>query len=96
MHSILFEVAMCVVIYTHILYLEFIPIVVERFKGRVNLPGPLRVLNSVAESLLGLADRTLNKIMWVFALAGVVLSCMHLSGLGSLMLIAPSKLHPLW
>lgn len=95
-NSVLFEVAMCVVIYTHVLYLEFIPIVVERFKGRVNLPGSLGALNGVAESLLGLADRTLSKIMWVFILAGVVLSCMHQSGLGSLMLIAPSKLHPLW
>lgn len=95
-NSVLFEVAMCVVIYTHVLYLEFIPIVMERFKGRINLPGPLGALNGVAESLLGLADRTLSKIMWIFVLAGVVLSCMHQSGLGSLMLIAPSKMHPLW
>jgi Ni/Fe-hydrogenase subunit HybB-like protein len=95
-NSVLFEVAMCVVIYTHVLYLEFIPIVMERFKGRINLPGPLGALNGVAESLLGLADRTLSKIMWIFVLAGVVLSCMHQSGLGSLMLIAPSKIHPLW
>jgi Ni/Fe-hydrogenase subunit HybB-like protein len=34
--------------------------------------------------------------MWVFVIAGVVLSCMHQSSLGSLMLIAPTKLHPLW
>ena len=27
---------------------------------------------------------------------GVVLSCVHQSSLGTLMVIAPSKLHPLW
>jgi Ni/Fe-hydrogenase subunit HybB-like protein len=37
--SVLFEVAMCVMFYLNVLYIEFIPIVVERFKGRVNLPG---------------------------------------------------------
>jgi Ni/Fe-hydrogenase subunit HybB-like protein len=34
--------------------------------------------------------------MWILIIAGVVLSCMHQSSLGSLMLIAPTKLHPLW
>jgi Ni/Fe-hydrogenase subunit HybB-like protein len=95
-HSVLFEVAMCVMFYLNVLYIEFIPIVVERFKGRVNLPGPLSALNQVAEFLLGLADTILAKLMWVFIIAGVVLSCMHQSSLGSLMLIAPTKLHPLW
>jgi Ni/Fe-hydrogenase subunit HybB-like protein len=69
---------------------------VERFKGRVNLPGPLAGLNRGVEFLLGLADKILGKIMWVFIIAGVVLSCMHQSSLGSLMLVAPTKLHPLW
>lgn len=95
-NSVLFEVAMCVVIYLHVLYIEFIPVVVERYKGRVALPGPLRVLNNMLERLLGFADRVLNKVMWVFIIAGVVLSCMHQSGLGSLLLIAPTKVHPLW
>jgi Ni/Fe-hydrogenase subunit HybB-like protein len=44
--SVLFEVAMCVMFYLNVLYIEFIPIVVERFKGRVNLPGPLAALNA--------------------------------------------------
>ncbi|MCU0592276.1 MAG: Ni/Fe-hydrogenase cytochrome b subunit [Desulfobacterales bacterium] len=95
-HSVLFEVAMCVMFYLNVLYIEFIPIVVERFRGRVNLPGPLAALNRPAETLLGLADAILPKIMWIFIIAGVVLSCMHQSSLGSLMLIAPTKLHPLW
>ncbi|MDF1592040.1 MAG: Ni/Fe-hydrogenase cytochrome b subunit [Desulfobacterales bacterium] len=94
--SVLFEVAMCVMIYLHVLYIEFIPIVVQHFKGMISLPGRLSILDSVFEGLLGLADRILDKVMWVFIIAGVVLSCMHQSGLGSLMLIAPTKLHPLW
>jgi Ni/Fe-hydrogenase subunit HybB-like protein len=34
--------------------------------------------------------------MTFFIIAGVVLSCAHQSSLGTLMAIAPSKLHPLW
>jgi Ni/Fe-hydrogenase subunit HybB-like protein len=95
-NSVLFEVAMCVVIYLHVLYIEFIPIVAEQYKGKVNLPGPLAVLNHPVDALLGFADRILGKVMWLFIIAGVVLSCMHQSGLGSLLLIAPTKVHPLW
>ena len=94
--SVLFEVAMCVMFYLNVLYIEFLPIVVERFKGRVKLPGPLAALNAPVEGILRLADTVLPKIMWFFIIAGVVLSCMHQSSLGSLMLIAPTKLHPLW
>jgi len=94
--SVLFEVAMCVMIYLHVLYIEFIPIIVEHLKGKVSLPGHLSILDNAIEGLLGLADRILSKVMWVFIIAGVVLSLMHQSGLGSLMLIAPTKLHPLW
>ena len=95
-NSVLFEVAMCVMIYLHVLYIEFLPIVVERFKGRVNLPGFLSFFNGLLESMMALADRILTKVMWVFIIAGIVLSCLHQSSLGSLMLIAPSKIHPLW
>ncbi len=95
-NSVLFEVAMCVMFYLNVLYIEFVPVVVEQFKGRMNLPGPLAALNGLAETLLGLADRILGKIMWIFIIAGVVLSCMHQSSLGSLMLVAPTKVHPLW
>jgi len=95
-NSVLFEVAMCVMFYLNVLYLEFVPIVVEQYKGRVHLPGPLAVLKAPVEGLLKLADVVTSKLMWVFIILGVVLSCMHQSSLGSLMLIAPTKLHPLW
>ena len=95
-NSVLFEVAMCVMIYLNVLYIEFIPIVIERFKGRVNLPGILAGLNNLLEKILGIAEKILGKIMFVFIIAGIVLSCLHQSSLGSLMLIAPYKVHPLW
>lgn len=95
-NSVLFEVAMCVMLYLNILYIEFIPIVVEHFKGRIALPGPLAALNKPIALLLQAAEKILDKVMWLFIIAGVVLSCMHQSSLGSLMLVAPTKLHPLW
>jgi len=94
--SALFEVGMCVMIYLSVLYIEFLPIVTERFIGRVNLPGFLSALNEVIDSLLRLLDRTLNKFLFVFIIAGVVLSCLHQSSLGTLMIIAGAKMHPLW
>ena len=51
-NSVLFEVGMCVMVYLTVLYIEFLPIVVERFKGRVNLPGPLSMFNRIVESWL--------------------------------------------
>jgi Ni/Fe-hydrogenase subunit HybB-like protein len=47
-------------------------------------------------SLVRLADRLFSKVMFLFVIAGVVLSCLHQSSLGALMTIAPSKMHPLW
>ena len=81
-YSVLFEVAMCVMVYLNVLYIEFIPIVTEQFKSKF--------------SILAVLEDHLGKIMWIFVIAGVVLSCMHQSSLGSLMLIAPTKVHPLW
>ncbi|MCB9134547.1 MAG: Ni/Fe-hydrogenase cytochrome b subunit [Anaerolineales bacterium] len=39
---------------------------------------------------------TLHKYVMPFVIAGVVLSTLHQSSLGSLLLIEPTKLHPLW
>jgi len=95
-NSALFEVGICVMVYLSVLYIEFLPIVTERFIGRVNLPGFLSAFNKVLDSLLRILDRTLNKFMFVFIIAGVVLSCLHQSSLGTLMIIAGEKMHPLW
>ena len=95
-NSVLFEVGMCVMVYLSVLYIEFLPIVVERFKGRVNLPGPLHVFNRIVDSWLTVCDAFLSRFVFLFIIAGVVLSCLHQSSLGTLMVIAPTKMHPLW
>jgi Ni/Fe-hydrogenase subunit HybB-like protein len=95
-NSVLLEVGMCVMLYLMVLYIEFAPVVLERFAGRVDLPGRLARFNDPVDSALRLADFILGKIMFVFILAGVVLSCLHQSSLGALTVIAPYKLHPLY
>ena len=104
-NSALFEVAMCVMAYLMVLYMEFIPVFLEGVKGNLNLPAPLNRFRGTVESLLkkewiqslvNLADRFFGKIMFLLVIAGVVLSCMHQSSLGALMAIAPYKVHPLW
>jgi Ni/Fe-hydrogenase subunit HybB-like protein len=47
-HSVMFEVAYCVMLYTTVLSLEFAPIVLERF----NLQKPLRIIRSVLVPLV--------------------------------------------
>ena len=94
--SALFEVGICVMIYMSVLYIEFLPLVTERFIGRVNLPGILKNLNRPLDRLLRALDRGLSRTMFVFIIAGVVLSTLHQSSLGTLMVIAGAKMHPLW
>jgi Ni/Fe-hydrogenase subunit HybB-like protein len=76
-HSVMFEVAWCVMLYLTVLALEFSPAVLERF----HLKTPLRVIKAATIPLV---------------IAGVLLSTLHQSSLGSLFLIVPSKLHPYW
>ncbi len=87
-NSVLFEVGMCVMCYLTVLYIEFLPIVCERFMVDERRPKLARVCRSVH----GVVERT----MFLFILAGVVLSCLHQSSLGNLMVIVPSKMHALW
>lgn len=95
-NSALFEVGMCVMIYMTVLYIEFLPIVTKKFIGNVNLKGFLSKLNTPIDKLLRFLDRGLDKTMFIFIIAGVVLSCLHQSSLGTLMIIAGPKMHPLW
>jgi Ni/Fe-hydrogenase subunit HybB-like protein len=76
-HSVMYEVAWCVMLYTTVLTLEFGQVVLER-------------LRQVA--LLRITRLALPPLV----IAGVVLSTLHQSSLGSLFLIVPGKLHPLW
>jgi Ni/Fe-hydrogenase subunit HybB-like protein len=95
-NSALFEVGICVMMYLTVLYIEFLPIVTERFIGKVNLPGFLSRFNKLIDGLLRKLDKGLDKTMFIFIIAGVVLSCLHQSSLGTLMIISGPKMHPLW
>jgi Ni/Fe-hydrogenase subunit HybB-like protein len=87
-NSVLFEVGLCVMCYLTVLYIEFIPVLCERFMGNGRFPRLSRVCTAI--------HRRLEKVMLLFILAGVVLSCLHQSSLGNLMVVAPTKVHPLW
>jgi Ni/Fe-hydrogenase subunit HybB-like protein len=76
-HSVMFEVAWCVMLYTTVLTLEFSHIVFERLRWRTML----RVMHALNTPLV---------------ILGVLLSTLHQSSLGTMYLIVPEKLHPLW
>jgi len=75
--SVMFEIAWCVMLYTTVLCLEFLPVVLERLGWKRQL-------------------KWLHSIMVPLVIAGVILSTLHQSSLGSLYLIVPGKLYPLW
>ena len=95
-NSALFEVGICVMIYISVLYIEFLPIVTERFIGKVRFPNFIKFMNRPIDSLLRILDKSLSKTIFIFLIAGVVLSTLHQSSLGTLMVIAGHKMHPLW
>lgn len=93
--SVLFAVAICVMVSTTILYVECIPIVAERFSGNGTLPGG-HWFNGLLKKILDMLNRSVSKVMTLVVIIGIVFSCLHQSSLGALVLIAPSKIHPLW
>ena len=76
-HSVMFEVAWCVTLYTTVLFLEFLPMVFEKF----GMHKPLEWIHNISVPLM---------------ILGVLLSTLHQSSLGTLFLIVPEKLYPLW
>jgi Ni/Fe-hydrogenase subunit HybB-like protein len=82
LHSVLFEVAMCVVLYLTVLFLEFSPVILEH---------PL-----FDRPVFRAIRRILKQATILLVIAGIVLSTLHQSSLGSLFLIAPHRVHPLW
>ena len=87
LNSVLLEVAMCIMAYTVVLWIELMPAFLEKFKDS----GPKR-LQAIARKTLPFFDKAL---IWILAL-GLLLPTMHQSSLGSLMLLAGPRLHPLW
>ncbi len=75
--SVMFEVGWCVTLYTTVLFLEFSPAVLEKFRWHT----PLKWFRIISVPLM---------------IAGVILSTLHQSSLGSLYLLVPHKLDALW
>jgi Ni/Fe-hydrogenase subunit HybB-like protein len=78
LHSPLFEVAVCVILYTTVLALEFAPVGLESFRW--------------AQPVV----RTLRKLTLPLVIAGICLSTLHQSSLGTLFLLSEGRMHPLW
>jgi Ni/Fe-hydrogenase subunit HybB-like protein len=87
LNSVLLEVALCIMAYTVVLWIELMPIFLEKFKDS----GPTW-LQSIARRSLPILNKAL---IWILAL-GLVLPTMHQSSLGSLMMLAGPRLHALW
>ncbi|MDA3843963.1 MAG: polysulfide reductase NrfD [Candidatus Kapabacteria bacterium] len=80
-HSPLFEVGWCVMLYLSILFLEFAPVILEKWPER---------------KLLAKIHAMLEKVKIPIVIVGIMLSTLHQSSLGSLFLAMPFKLHPIW
>lgn len=81
-HSVLFEVAMCVILYLTVLFLEFAPVILEH--------------RLFSHPFFAAVHDFLKRFAILFVIAGIVLSTLHQSSLGSLFLITPHRLHALW
>jgi Ni/Fe-hydrogenase subunit HybB-like protein len=112
-NSAMFEVALCVMAYTTVLAIEFLPAIltwIEKTEWRT-----LQRLLDMLYERLGkerpelISDRMervkkiaawlkprLDKVLIFVIVLGITLPTMHQSSLGSLLLIASTKLHPLW
>ena len=86
--SALLEVALCVMAYVGVLWIELGPAFLEKWQATSKKTG----LQSFAKAGLKFYDKAL---IWIIAL-GLLLPTMHQSSLGTLMLLAGDKLHGLW
>lgn len=95
-NSALFEVAMCVMCYLTVLYIEFAPVVFEKYGAGLRTRGRFRFLNAPVNGTMRMADYAVTKTIALFMILGIVLCCLHQSTLGTLMVIPRYKLHQLW
>jgi Ni/Fe-hydrogenase subunit HybB-like protein len=87
-NSALLEVALCVMAYVGVLWIELGPAFLEKWEAT----SKSSALVSFAKLGLKFYDKAL---IWIIAL-GVLLPTMHQSSLGTVMLLAGHKLHGLW
>ena len=86
-NSPLFEVSLCVMTYATILLLEFFPAVNEQIQK-----GSSVFWKNLSGKIYGVVD----KILFLLIILGVVVSTLHQSSLGSVVLIAKYRIDPLW
>ena len=86
-NSALLEVALCVMAYIVVLWIELSPAFFEKWKD-----SPKEGLANFSKKAYGIVNKLL---IWIIAL-GVLLPTMHQSSLGSLMLLSGPRLHGLW
>lgn len=79
---------MCVMCYLFVLYIEFVPTFCERFIDDQRFSRLSRYCVDV--------NQVVGKFMFLVFIVGVGISCLHQSSLGHVMVLVPSKLHPLW
>jgi len=87
LHSALLEVALCVTVYVGVLWVEMAPVVLESWRAGNNP----RLKQFAARTL-----PTLDSIMIYIVALAVLLPTMHQSTLGTVMILAGHKVHPLW
>lgn len=86
-HSVMWEVGLCVATYTTVLFFEFAPVILERINKMDVVTRRLPTISLY---------RILKQVGIVFVILGVILSTLHQSSLGSLWVLVPEKLYPLW
>ncbi|MEJ2503397.1 MAG: Ni/Fe-hydrogenase cytochrome b subunit [Gemmatimonadota bacterium] len=87
LNSVLLEVALCIMLYTIVLWIEVSPFLLQRWEKGGN--------ERIARFSRWALPRLKRAMPFVIAL-GLLLPTMHQSSLGSLMLLAGTKVHPLW
>ena len=87
LNSVLLEVALCIMSYTFVLWIELSPAFLEKAEE-----SGTPAIKRFAVRWRPVVEKAL---LWVIAL-GILLPTMHQSSLGALMLIAGPRLHPLW
>lgn len=85
--SVLLEVALCIMSYTIVLWIELSPALLERAQT-----SSVTWIRQLGDTVLPMVRKSL---VWVMA-AGLLLPTMHQSGLGTLLLLSGPRLHPLW
>ena len=86
-NSALLEVALCIMAYIAVLWLRLAPAMLELYSSGPDSPWRHRAL---------VFSNTIDKLSIPMIALGLVLATMHQSSLGTLMLLAGSRLHVLW